>query len=1407
MLKGKAVKDMQALQEETLYLLNCHQDLSALLSEMESPPCKKICSEKQRDCRNRENLIGVSELLIGSVMQEQASRLGLPVGILLARTGAASLGQICQVSGKPSHTALLDVEQKKRLSCLLKTLEDLLLQNKFCRSVFCQELWKLEKPLVLEVAWCLHKENIVGLEMLLDSAPDLHAAVDWLYTELCCLCGQMAACSSVSELPETILLDVMLLLVQNGFQCFVDVAGNREQAKILQISLAVLDKMLSWLLDAVAAESQEDSSRLQTAKHWLNTFEKLMSRSTISLNFVEQFFIHTLTQILTYRPLLKVSDAVRMQGDWNFVKTCPLLTTLYRKIFVVLNAEKLIRHLQEVLETQEVNWQHVLNCVSTLVVCQSEAELLVKDLLVRLLTKAFEGYELEYMIMAFLLARQSALEGPAAFMSYTEWFKVSFGNASGYHGSSKKSLIFLLKFLSDLVPFEAPHYLKVHILYPPFVQTKYRPLLLEYITLAKTRLADLKVSIEDMGLYEDLSSAKEGAQPQSQALQDVEKAINIFENTGKIPASVMEASIFRRPYFTGRFLPMLLKPRVLPKAADSWVAFIDALKRADKIPASVYSEYIQGCHLQKQKLLEGGSVVEMDIDQSEEPFKLLKAALEEMRQLMTDSSRSDALPPQIALISERLQEVTAGRKEDHSAAFASPIQMDAQTTDLKGQDKEVVDLLLTFFCQSIMVASCLNPPDRQGTWPSLFVKMLCGHPWVIAAVLIRLLQLICNQASLLSDVHVVGLAAFVIHLNECRTLIPRLETAAYSCSLSEYWNHLLKCRTGKSLAFCLRFCTAAISYALCKFSSDSPDVLRTICSPFLIKKIHHVLPRVSLEARGIKAKAEEEAAAPWGSLSDCSVNWKRTALCLWKQKILRELMKEQTFQLSFRDWVLLELEVLSDEDELSEGERREYHRWAVYQCYLPMSSADGGCGGNLQQACVEILHALMDFCRRSGRRPLSLLKEPESWDQRRAGSADILYMLQEMTLDLELASPYSTSHFLLQVFKERLQVIGTGSELEDQLLRKQELLTCNRILLSLPPSILIAVCGERKCTTLSSADFFHFINTELRNYCPRAFALPYNITAHFFRGLLSSSLRCEQPAREVDSVLTACRTKCPIILSSTALWWPLLEPVICSQWKRYGRSSLTKELEELRMCHHSAVSFLTSSRSFIASDTLWVSAAFLYFNIQSHSAHGRISEMVKSLGNNTEQILICLLFFCIMDLISAKVVPKEGEDLQKLLGMCLTFLQCLQERGVCWFHLFFPAGEEQEPYQVLHRAASEQHIRLLPIAFYSLVPCLQQDALIQKQDFVSTAVHMYAKLFQLFLEGEQSPVAGQSLKQMDSLDLLASSRHYLLHIILQCPTLSALNVNQILSTYEEFDPEVKAALLHFSPVDDAPALF
>lgn len=68
------------------------------------------------------------------------------------------------------------------------------------------------------------------------------------------------------------------------------------------------------------------------------------------------------------------------------------------------------------------------------------------------------------------------------------------------------------------------------------------------------------------------------------------------------------------------------------------------------------------------------------------------------------------------------------------------------------------------------------------------------------------------QGPSLNNAHILGLAAFVIHLSESRALIPEVEAnfgisqpvPEKVLSISEYWNSLLVCRTEESFAFCMR---------------------------------------------------------------------------------------------------------------------------------------------------------------------------------------------------------------------------------------------------------------------------------------------------------------------------------------------------------------------------------------------------------------------------------------------------------------------------------------------------------------------------------------------------------------------------------------------------------------------------
>ncbi|NXU25596.1 FANCA protein, partial [Thalassarche chlororhynchos] len=1409
------------LQEAALHLLDHHQNLNDLLLEVED----SVKPGGQGGVEHQEVL---SESFIVSVLQEQASRLGVPTAILAAKNAVTNIEQICQASASSSQVPLLNLDQRKRLSCLLQTVKDLLANNVFCRSLFCQEMWKMKDPPVLEAVWHLHRGDIVGLGELLESNPAAPAVVEWLCSSLRGLCEQAESSSRDVELAGRVLsgkalnwalverglaADFAIVFLQNGFQQTSELGRKLEFKKVPYICHAVLQRMLTWVLDAVGKEKQEDVSTLQAMRCWLNVFNVSVYKSAVRLDSLQQFFRHTLTEVLTYNPLLKVSDAIHMQKEWSFTRTCSLLTTLYRKLFVAFSAKESICQLQQVLETHEVNWQHVLSCVSTLVVCQAEAEQLFKDLLSHLLIKAFENYDMENMITAFLIARQAALEGPAVFMPYSEWFKASFGNAGGHHGSSKKALVFLFEFLSELVPFEAAPYLKVHIMYPPFVPTKHRSILLEYITLAKTRLADLKVAIEDMGLYEDLSSTDESVQPQGQALRDVEKALQIFENTRKIPTSVIEASIFRRPYYTSWFLPALLRPRVLPKTPDVRMAFIDSLKRTDKIPSNLYSTYMQACRAMKEKMLQDESKVETS--HSKEPVEQLEAELAELRMLIVDQAKYEDVPAQIAVISDRLTSVLGhSGDESEAATLNSPIQVDISAPRLEPCHQsvvcllfQVVDLLLTSFCQNLIAASHFNPPNRQGPCLSLFVKMMCGHRNLLPALLARLCQLIYHQGPSLNDAHILGLAAFVVHLSESRALIPEVEASfgisqpvpEKVVSVSEYWNCLLVCRTEESFAFCMRFCTAAASYLMCKFSSYSCEDLCALLPPSLVKKLQYIVPRLCLEARGILCE-EAKADLIWSSLSCPSLNYKRASLCLWRQARFQELLKEKAFQLSFREWLLLELEVYPEKDILSASERQDFHYWAIYQWYLPAPSASGGCDGDLEKACGVVINTILDSSQR-----LDLGSYGRS---KTSVNPDILCKLQEMVLELRCRQKllsgclHAQRHFVFEILQERLKDRKHGSALGEQLSRQQELLLHRRILVGLPASALILTCRKGKKTMLDCEDFFRFVNLELKNVCSRGYALSYDITAHFFRGLLNASLDSEELAEGVNDVLTACRTKCPIVLFSAALWWPRLEPVLCSQWKRLFGAPLAEELERLREWQSSATSFLSSGVVFPLSSPPWISAAFLHCTVQQHSESPPQIQLTGSLFSL--QLLVSLLFFSLMDLISAKIAPKEGVDFQTSLEWSLEILQCLEERGMSWPLLFYSAEEDPRKYRVLRSAASDRHIRLLPVAFYSLTPCFHQELLTREQTFLYVALDLYIQLLRLFVEGKDLPQAeqaGQSpdpAEHGDPLEVISMARRFLLGAIPRCPAQSFGNIQPLLDTCEELDPELGATLLHFS---------
>ncbi|XP_015984418.2 Fanconi anemia group A protein isoform X1 [Rousettus aegyptiacus] len=1395
----------QKFRDSAVRLLRRQLNLSHLLLEVEGPPHKKLSLSQLIDGDGPEAHTGLSSSLIGSALRDQASQLGLPVAVLSSQVVASSVVQICEAGTEPSHGVLLDLEQRKKLSSLLEITQYLLAHNMFSRLSFCQELWKVQNSLLLEAVWHLHKQNIASLPELLESHADVQAVVAWLFRNLHGLCEQseqMDVSCPQADIARAVLSDFVQMLVLRGFQTNSGLRGEAEPERVPQVAAAVLQRMLAAALEALAAGMQEESSAHRAARHWFS----VLSGHTcggISTDSSKSFFRHTLTQILTHKPVLKVSDAIQMQREWSFARTHSLLTSLYRRLFVVLSPEELVGHVQEVLETHEVNWQHVLSCVSALVICFPEARRLVTDWAARWLARAFENFDLDSMVTVFLLVRQAALEGPSLFPSYADWFQASFGSARGPHGCSKKALVFLFKFLSDLVPFEAPRYLQVHILHPPLVPSKYRSLLTDYVSLARTRLADLKVSVENMGLYEDLSSPGDVAEPHSQASQDVEKALAVFEHTGRIPAAVMEASIFRRPYYVSHFLPALLTPRTLPRVPDARAAFVEALKRADKIPPSLYAAYCQACSAAEEK--PAGLGMKADSSCTEGPLGPLTAALQELRAAMTDPTQYDAISARVAVVSQRLSSAL-GLSEDDAGSEVAKAQLSVLVPEPEQREQKVVDLLLTSFCQNLMAASSFAPPDRQGSWATRFVTATCGHR-LLPAMLARLRQLLRHQGPSLSASHVLGLAALAVHLGEAGPALPDVHAGppapARRLSIPDFFSSLLTCGTKASTLFCLRFCTAAISYSLCKFSSQSRDTLYSCLSPGLIKKFQFIVLRVFSEARDPLSWGDT-ASPPWRSLYLPPADWQQAALCLWRHRTFQELLKEKGFHLTYRDWLQLELEIQPDMDSLSDMERREFHQWAIHEHFLPEPSAAGGCDGDLETACTVLVDALLDFCRSSQSHEHS--EDCGSALGGCAGNRDILSRLQEMVVDLEqgpaapLGPPPSGGHFLFRIFRRRLQALASSWDVASRLQRQRELLMYRRILLSLPPSVLVGSSRAEQPAAPNCDEFFHLVNSELRNLCLHGGALTHTIIAHFFRGLLNACLRCRDPSQAADLALTWCQTECPLVLTSALLWWPRLERELCCRWRGVPGPP-PRELQRLREAQQFAWSFLSpdaASPAPPAPSPAWVSAAALYFAIQRAGGANRTG--LEKLDCHGQELLAVLFFFSLMGLVSSHLNPHAVDFLQAV-GVCAEVLGCLQKRNAPWLQLFQLTETDAGLGRVLLRLAPDQHVRMLPLAFYSLLPYFDRDAPVREDTFLHVAVDMYLKLLALFVAGETSAAStlaarSQELQgQDDPVGLVTKARLFLLQSIPRCPRRSFSNMAELLAAHGDCDPELRAALL------------
>ncbi|KAL1247084.1 hypothetical protein QQF64_022460 [Cirrhinus molitorella] len=1350
------------LQESCVNLLMRHQNTSELLLEITSHG--KIRSISCDGYEGLEHNTGIQTSVLESELRRRSEQTGVPVGLLSARVLLENIEDLITQTDTNTQQVLLSAQQRSDVCALLKSAQALMSAGIFRAELLWQEYWKLQP--MLEVIYHLHTHNILTLDFMLERDAAVSA---WITDQLKALCASMKSAPDDQQIQHQMLSTVVCVLVRRAFED----SGH----KLSRVCCVILDSMISWLLDSLSDKDTEPSA----AGFWVQVFDvSVFDGECVTEGTLQRFFTHTLMRVLTHRPVYKVSDVIAIQSEWSFAKTPTLLTALFCKICVVFSVECVLNQLQQVLETHEVNWRHVLSCLSHSLIYHSQTQRCLSDLLSRLLRSAFEGYDVEKMITLFLLARQASLEGPAVFPSYSDWFKLSFGGSSSCHAKSKKSTVFLLKFLSDLVPYEPPQYLKVHVMHPPYVGGKYRSLLQEYITLAKTRLTDLKVSLEETGIFEVVNGS--AVVLESPAQQDVEKAITLFMTTNKIPATVIEASIFRRPYFLSRFLPALLSPRVLPVKSDPRMMFIEALRKADKIPAGLYTSYTESCQRETFRQKEG-------VCESREDDHLLDLQEQflHLRRMMTHGASDGDVSAQLSRISLTLRN---GHTDEETGSDVITLNRDSPDS----AHAAVTNVILQNFCLCLLDASKVKPPNRQGSWPSVFVKVLLGHRWLLSALLHRLWDLLQFQGGVLSAAHVLGLAALQVELHYCRHMCPPLQltdSSPAALSVSECLSDALICSTRSHMALCLRFCVAVLSYGLCRANAQSEE-LHNFIPERLYKKAQYVMSRLVPETRA--HMSDEHESDPHSDGADLTGRVKDSAVALWRNAQIRSLKNRPQYQLTFSEWLSSELRVQRSQDALTDPERQEYEQWACEQYYLALSEPDGGCGGDVRQTCVRIITAVLD-------RHAASQTGGSSLEHTDGCLPDLLCLLQALLYEVAVTPQQNaseeTGHFLWDVIDGRCAAAtdpdGMGPELNDQ----QALLDVSRVLLLVPPVMLLTVRKDRTGrTALDCHRMMKHISHVQRRLCGPAGLLPFNLTAHFLKAVVSASVSCDGPDDEVNTCLSLFITECPLLMLSAARWWRRLSVVLSWQWRRLmGRDALPDQLQMLDDSHSWSRRASGGLVSPVSSAPSWMLAACLHTSLRRTDGEmENVRKLVRQLHETDRQVVLFLLVYSVIELICARLNEQAAGCFQRIRDVSVCLLAHLVDDSD-WLLLFDQSGSDHSVSRFLSRVASQQTLRLMPFAFFSILSGVESEVLtraIRSPGFLYSAAVSYRELSKLFLNAQPSGGPQQQV-------LLEARRVLMSSISLSSPGCLTISQRQKLqSEYEQLDSEISAALSSFS---------
>eukprot|EP01119_Soliformovum_irregulare_P016483 TRINITY_DN4767_c0_g1_i4.p1 TRINITY_DN4767_c0_g1~~TRINITY_DN4767_c0_g1_i4.p1 ORF type:complete len:598 (+),score=247.95 TRINITY_DN4767_c0_g1_i4:72-1796(+) len=331
-----------------------------------------------------------------------------------------------------------------------------------------------------------------------------------------------------------------------------------------------------------------------------------------SLEISTKFFSHELFHLLTCHCATPIHQVVY---SWTPISTRrSLLQSLQMNVIhefpKILTATQILEISAKTLKRDEIRWNFFL---PFLVFSQDslgdDLGHQYVSLLTPMLETAFEELNEKTLTVVFMVSHVLLAADPNSCSQYSFWFQTNIVNEKNKLAPKKKKVLqFLLKVLTNLIPWESPQCLKIHIQNLGQI-SKVKDFVSDYVLLAKQRLRELgqPFNLEDpMG-----NSGATTTAIASNSDLAVRSAIEKFIKTNRIPESVTNMKTFQSTTFTKSFLPALLTPRI--PVQDPREKFILQMLSDRCISQDMYDNYVESCRRMshvKQVQVESGFQLE-----------------------------------------------------------------------------------------------------------------------------------------------------------------------------------------------------------------------------------------------------------------------------------------------------------------------------------------------------------------------------------------------------------------------------------------------------------------------------------------------------------------------------------------------------------------------------------------------------------------------------------------------------------------------------------------------------------------------------------------------------------------------------------------------------------------------------